>query len=100
MTCGCSVVHRKDAVYCERCGYKLSEPFKVKEHLSKTELLNKLSKAFRGEIILSESNVLELNQLLIWYNGNNCPMLRMDNGLSLGFGCYQGYTAIVMLKAE
>ncbi len=101
MTCGCNVVHRQEAMFCELCGIKLSEPMKIEKMMSKDELLNILSSAFKNETNLSQSEFLLCNRHLeIWNNGKTFPILRMNPHLCLGFNGYVGEEAIELLQSS
>jgi hypothetical protein len=94
MTCGCEVIHRREALFCERCGKKLSEPMEITNRLAKTELFDFVLAAFKSETTLSLHDMLLYNEHLEYYGYSS--RLRMTPYLS--FAGYEGRAAIEMLE--
>jgi hypothetical protein len=94
MTCGCEVIHRQGALYCERCGKKSSEPMEITNRLSRLELFEILSRVFRNECTLSLHDMLLYNEHLTQYG--YFTTLRMTPDLS--FGSCKGNEAIELLS--
>lgn len=79
MTCGCNVIHRQGALYCEQCGKKLSEPMEITNRLSRLELFEAISKAFKNDT-MSLHDMLLYNEHLTQYG--YFTTLRMTPDLS------------------